>query len=272
MWLLKNFVFSRRVFPYSLQGLFIASQQQNIDVINQQRQELHFLTLPDFAELSPRLKNSVQSGELKTIAGLTVPAQDILLANKLILELGLMGRAVAQDLYGKTYIVLKGYPGLRQNLTGTRYLESHPKVVDLAIGQTGMNARIISGVRLSIFIAVPLNVLQCFLSNQSSLIKLIGTTATDIVKLGISALVGSVAAFAVASVTTVVVGPLIAAIGLGVMTSFALEYIDNKFGVTAALIVAIEKAHNATFGHLAREINRFERGIIDNAMSRMRYR
>jgi len=44
--------------------------------------------------------------------------------------------------HGRNYVIVKGYPALRQHLTGTRYLASHPKVVSMGIGKMDAQRRL----------------------------------------------------------------------------------------------------------------------------------
>lgn len=248
----------------------MSNSQQLRNTINSHPEELHVMSLDDFREIAQKMRNTVSDGiNADTAASLASPAQDVLLARSLINEVGLTGRAVTKSVNGTTYIILKGYPGLRQTLTGTRYLSSHPKIVDLAIGQRGVNRNLISGARLTIYLTVPINVLQHLLNEEATLSQLIGRTATDLTKIGLATLVGSAAAFAAGAVTTVAAGPLVAAVAVGIATGFTLDYLDGKFGVTNALIGALEVAHDRTIGEVSRQVYRFERSLIERAISRM---
>ena len=106
----------------------------DITKMNNERKELHILSLEQFSEFATTLSNHTNMDNAKFAAGLGLQLADIRIANQLIEELGLTGKAVIKEIQGKSYVVLKGYPGLREKLTGTRYLASNPKVVDLAIG------------------------------------------------------------------------------------------------------------------------------------------
>ncbi|WP_404365563.1 hypothetical protein [Marinobacter sp.] len=248
----------------------MSNPRQLQSTINANPEELHIMSLDEFREIAQKLRTTASDSiNPHTAAALVSPAQDILLARALINEVGLTGRAVTKNVNGTTYVILKGYPGLRQKLTGTRYLSTHPKIVDLAIGQKGVNRNLIKGTRLTIYLTVPVNVLQYLLDEEATLTQLIGRTATDLTKIGLATLVGSGAAFAAGAVTTVAAGPLIAAVAVGVATGFTLDYLDGKFGVTNALIAAMETAHDRTIGEVSRQVYRFERSLIERAISRM---
>lgn len=247
---------------------------RNIDIsrMNSERKELHILSLEQFSEFATTLSNNTNMDNAKFAAGIGLQLADIRVANQLIDELGLTGKAVIKEIQGKSYVILKGYPGLREKLTGTRYLASNPKVVDLAIGTKRVSGTMISGARLSIFIAVPMTVLQFLISEQSTLIRLVGTIASDLVKIGLSTIIASAAGMAAGAITTVAAGPIVAAIAFGIATAVTLEYLDRTFGVTNALVNAMEKAKQRTVGELARKIVTFERNLINDAVGRMRFR
>lgn len=247
---------------------------RNIDIsrMNSERKELHILSLEQFSEFATTLSNHTNMDNAKFATGIGLQLTDIRVANQLIDELGLTGKAVIKEIQGKSYVILKGYPGLREKLTGTRYLASNPKVVDLAIGTKRVSGTMISGARLSIFVAVPMTVLQFLISEQSTLLRLVGTIASDLVKIGLSTIIASAAGMAAGAITTVAAGPIVAAIAFGIATAVTLEYLDRTFGVTDALINAMEKAKQRTVGELARQIVTFERNLINDAVGRMRFR
>lgn len=251
----------------------MSNSRQLHSTINANPEELHIMSLDEFREIAQKLRHTASNNvDADTVVSMVSPAQDLLLARNLINEVGLTGRAVTKNVNGNTYIILKGYPGLRQTLTGTRYLATHPKIVDLAIGQRGVNRNLIKGTRLTIYLTVPVNVLQYLVDEEATLAQLIGTTAADLTKIGLATLVGAGAGFAAGAVTTVAAGPLVAAVAVGVAAGFTLDYLDEKFGVTSALVAALETAHDRTIGELGRQIYRFERNLIDRAVSRMRFR
>ena len=203
---------------------------------------------------------------MKTAAGYTSSVIDAMTALGQVREFGVGGRVVEKSIGGKRYVILKGFPGLRKRLKGTRYLASNAKVVSMAIGKIGVNKSIVSGARLTIFLTVPLNVLKYLIDEQSTLSTLIGSVASDIVKAGVSSALAMTAAAAVGTLTTLAAGPLVAAIFVGVVTAVILEKIDEHFGLTDALINFTDKKYaslyDKTFGALARAIYELERILI----------
>ncbi len=219
-------------------------------------QELHVMTHEEFADLQKRLDYA------KTAAGYVAPTLDIKTAINQSQALGKNGRVAEKIINGRRYVILKGYPGLRNTLKGTKYLANHPKIVSLAIGKLGVSNSIISGAKLTIFLTVPINVVKYLIDEQATLATLIGTVSSDLVKVGVSAVMGSIAAAAVGTITTIAAGPLVAAIFVGVATSLLLDKIDSEFGLTDALIKLIDDTYQTTydktFGAVGRAIVKLE--------------
>lgn len=182
-------------------------------------------------------------------------------ALKLINDLGIDGKVALKSVNGKQYIIFKGYAGNRSIFTAARYLANNPKVVDMAIGKIGVNRAIVSGARLTIFLVVPLNVLNHILNDQQTMSQLIGATATDLVKVGAASAIASIAATAAATLTTLAAGPIIVAVVVGVATALTLDALDKQFGVTDALIKALDDAYDNTVGEFGRQLNQVERRL-----------
>ena len=92
------------------------------------------------------LEEEWRQSKLRTahkFSGYVAPARDSTTAFKICRELGIDGRvAVTTAADSRSYVIVKGYPGVRSVLTGTRYLETNVKVVKLAIGRVGLAASI----------------------------------------------------------------------------------------------------------------------------------
>jgi len=194
----------------------------------------------------------------KTAGGYVVPVADAIVATKILRELGVTGEAVVKNVNGKAYVILKGLPGSRKVLTGTRYLANNPKIVKMAIGTKAVNRSIMKGSIVTLLITIPLSIADVCLKDQATTGHLIGVVATDIAKVLISSGVASLAALAVGAVTTVAAGPLIAAIFVGVAMGVALESLDQRYGITEKLVAAIDKELNSLY---ERTIGDFIRGV-----------
>lgn len=186
---------------------------------------------------------------------------DIQTVTTLVTDIGIKGKVILKTVAGKQYVIFKGYSGKRSIFTGTRYLASNPKVVDMAIGKIGMNKSIISGMRITIIFVVPLNVLNYILNDQQTMAELIGITATDLAKIGVASAVASLAATATASLTTLAAGPIVIAIAVGLGTGYALDALDQEFGVTDALVRAINENYNNVTNEIGGLINKVNQRI-----------
>jgi fructose-1,6-bisphosphatase/inositol monophosphatase family enzyme len=131
----------------------------------------------------------------------------------------------------------------------------------MAIGTVGLNKTIKSGARVTIFLIVPLNILNYILDDKQTMFRLLGTTATDLIKVGAGAAVASLIATSVATITTIAAGPLVVAIAVGIATGFTLDLLDQKFGITEALVKALAEVHDSTIGEFGRQINKVEKRL-----------
>lgn len=209
-------------------------------------------------------------GSVKTAAGLVAPARDAVTAYRICKELGIMGRVAFTTLAdGRGIVIVKGYPGLRMVLTGTRYLARNAKIVKLAIGRIGIATSMTEGAVLTIVLYVGIDVLEYILNEHETLSMLSATLATDLLKVGISAIAGAAAGLAIAGFTTVAIGPLVAVIFVGTIVGWGLEMLDSQFGVTDKLADAIDayaqvlvEKHEAMQKAINSAPHKIERGII----------
>lgn len=114
-------------------------------------------------------------------------ADDIRTIAKLIGDLGSVGaQAYVKTYGGKPHVILKGNPSLRKILTGTKYGVNHPKVVTMGIGKAGAIHAAKTGGILSVVLLSSYRLIDYFLTDQATLSQLIGSLATDVVKVGIA--------------------------------------------------------------------------------------
>ena len=176
------------------------------------------------------------------LAGYVAPAKDSLTAMQLCRELGIHGRvAVTTAADGSSYVIVKGYPGTRTILTGTRYLTTHPKIVQLAIGRVGLAGTVLEGGMLTIVLYAGIDVLDYILNEHATLAMLSANLATDLLKVGISSVASAAVGLLAGGFTTLAVGPLAAAIFVGIITGFALDYFDKQYGITDKLAALIDE-------------------------------
>ena len=181
-------------------------------------------------------------GKLAVGASYYASADDAVIMAKLVGDLGGIGaRAYIKNYSGKPHIILKGHAGLRSVLTGTKYGVKNPKVITMGLGKAGAVTAAKQGGILSVVLLTAYRVADYFLTDQATLSQLVGTLATDVVKVGIATGASIVAATAIAGLTTVAIGPILAVVVVGVGVSMLLEYADNSLGITNRIIAGLDE-------------------------------
>ncbi|KKO47512.1 hypothetical protein VT06_16705 [Arsukibacterium sp. MJ3] len=193
----------------------------------------------------PHIKNAWQKLKGKTEVGASyyASADDIRTLSKLVGDLGGFASKVYVKTYGgKQHIILKGHPGLRRVLTGTKYGIKNPKVITMGLGKAGAIHAAKSGGILSVVLLSAYRVADYFLTDNATLNQLIGTLATDVVKVGLATGASIVAASALVGFgVTLAIGPIIAVVAVGLLASMALGEIDNHYGITDRVILGLDE-------------------------------
>ena len=111
--------------------------------------------------------------------------------------------------------------------------------------------------------------LEYILEDHVTLAMLSGNLATDLMKVGISAIASLAAGLIAGGFTTLAAGPLVAAILVGTFSSAALDYLDTQYGLTEKLVEAIDKYGQELFKKreeiqksLSRAPHEIERSLI----------
>lgn len=192
-------------------------------------------------------------GKVGVGASYYASADDAVTMTKLIGDLGGVGtRAYIKSYGGKPHIILKGHAGLRTVLTGTKYGIKNPKVISMGLGKSGAVAAARQGGIFTVVLLSAYRVADYFLTDQATLSQLIGTLATDVVKVGIA----TGAAILVASsavVATFAVGPIIAVVVVGVTVSALLEIADNRLGITNRIIAGLDEMGDSAESYIAQK-------------------
>lgn len=196
--------------------------------------------------------------KLETGANFTAHGKDAVTLAKLIGDLGAAGARVYVKTYGgKPHIILKGRPGLRKILTGTRYGIKNPKVISMGLGKAGAVSAVKSGGILTVVLLSSYRVADYFLTDGATLSQLIGTLATDVVKVGL-AVGASITAVAMLGATTLAIGPLVVALGVGLLATLALEAIDSEFGLTDKVVAGLDELS----GSMSNRVDRAKQSAI----------
>lgn len=210
-----------------------------------------------------RNKPSVQAawqkikGKVGVGASYYASADDAVTMAKLVGDLGGVGaRAYIKTYGGKPHIILKGHAGLRTILTGTKYGIKNPKVVTMGLGRAGAVSSAKIGGIVSVVLLSAYRVADYFLTDQTTLSQLVGSIATDVVKVGIATGASIIAATAIAGLTTVAIGPILAVVVVGVGISMLLEYADNSLGITKRVIAGLDELGDSAESYLAEQKNK----------------
>ncbi|MFL7867064.1 hypothetical protein [Vibrio cincinnatiensis] len=193
----------------------------------------------------PHIKNSWQQlkGKAEIGVGYYASADDLRTLSKLIGDLGgVTTKAYVKSYGGKPHIILKGNPRLRYFLTGTKYGIKNPKVITMGLGKAGAIHAAKSGGILSIVLLSSYRIVDYFLTDNATLTQLVGSLATDVVKIGITtgASIAAASGF-VALGFTVAIGPIAAVVFVGVLTSVALSFLDEHYGITQSIIAGLDE-------------------------------
>ena len=229
--------------------------------INSNHETLFVISVADFQRLYQDSLGKELVAVGRTAGGYASTILDIATLSRAVQELGFTGRAYEKTVNGTRYLVFKGNPAKRTLFTGVRYLASNAKVVDMAIGKAGINASIRSGARLTIFLTVPMIVIEHLLKDRVLLSEMLADIGVSLVKVGISSVVAAVAATAVGNVTTVAVAPLAVAIFVGLLVGYVLDKADQKFGITSKLAQALREMEDATLGEVRLGLWEIERTL-----------
>lgn len=151
-------------------------------------------------------------------------------------------KAYVKTYGGKQHIILKGYSGLRRILTGTKYGIKNPKVITMGLGKAGAIHAARSGGILSVVLLSAYRVADYFLTDNATLSRLIGSLATDVVKVGLATGASITAASAIVGFgVTLAIGPIIAVVAVGLLASMALGEIDSHYGITDRVILGLDE-------------------------------
>ncbi|CDH04191.1 putative membrane protein precursor [Xenorhabdus bovienii str. oregonense] len=145
---------------------------------------------------------------------------------------------------GKKYIHLSGHAGLRRLVRGTRYGSSHPQMLAMGIGQQGLNASIIKGVRFCIVFSIGYRLIESIFKDEYTLADFIGNITMDMAKTAIIAasswIVGSLlTATALVGGSIIVVAGIVLAVGI--LAAIGLDLVDKQYGISEKLIALLKE-------------------------------
>jgi len=226
--------------------------------INTNQHEIYILSLEEMDAVVQKFANTPANkslwkqyrDKLEKGANFLSPGKDTFLLAKLVGDMGgiVNARAYIKYYNGKPHIILKGYPGLRKILTGTKYGLQNVKVVKIGLGKYGGLKAAKGGGVLTIILLSGYRIIDYVLRDGATLSELIGSLATDVVKVGIAtgasiaaATGAAVVGEALAAGIIVAIGPLVAAIVVGMYVSIELSNLDEKYKITEKIIAALDE-------------------------------
>ncbi|MEM9457804.1 MAG: hypothetical protein AAGF11_26735 [Myxococcota bacterium] len=202
-------------------------------------------------------------------------ATDAALAAKLARDLGSATARVYYKSYnGNLHIVLKGRPGLRKILTGTKYSVKNAKVISMGLGPVAVRSTLRKGGVISIVLLTTYNIVDHVLRDEGTLMDLLGQIGSDVAKVGI-ATGASIAAAAALGTTGLVasfaLGPLVVAVLVGVGTAMVLDAVDKRFQLTQQLKGYLNKAAEAAAQKVQNAKDQAEQTLIDLTLDLAEY-
>lgn len=216
----------------------LRNNEHEIYIVSVEEMDAIFQSSPKY----PSLKEVWEKyrDETLNLASYASAGSDSLILARLMADIGIMTQVRIKHYSGKPHIIIKGHPGIRTIFTGTKYGIRNPKVLKMGLGRAGAaNLAKIGGV-VTIVLLTGFRVIDHLLTDQSTLSQLIGTLATDVVKVGLT-IGASLAGAVVGSAFTFAIGPLAIALFFGIGTSLLLDAIDKRYDVTERVIDAMEE-------------------------------
>ncbi len=139
----------------------------------------------------------------------------------------------------------------------------------MSLGKVGaINAAKMGGI-LSIVLLTTYRVADYFLTDKSTLTKLVGYLAVDIVKVGIATGVSIAFATGVAAVTTVAIGPILAVLIVGLVVTTALNFIDERYGIADLVVAGLDELNNSASSYIddfKNEVRQIKNNAIDSVI------
>ncbi len=182
----------------------------------------------------------------------------------------MFGRVYVKAYRGKTHIVLKGSPGLRKILTGTKYGVNNPKITSMGLGTKGAMNSIKEGGMITVVLVTAFDIFDYFMNYREMLTELFGKIAGDLTKVAVAAGISaaSVALLSGTIITSFALGPLLVAVAVGVGAGLALNWIDDYYQLTEKLKAMLAAAASDTQQVLERSEDRVQLAgetLIDRA-------
>ncbi|MEN4829119.1 hypothetical protein ABEH27_21725 [Pseudomonas sp. P39-UII1] len=179
----------------------------------------------------------------------TMAAWDLRNAAIFVRDMGGVGTKVRFTVHkGKQFVIITGYPGLRQTLNAPRYGIQNAKLISMGIGKYGVRGSSIKGFKLSCWVAVGIEVAEWVFGDEHVMTDLFGGVGVELIKAGIASAVGYAFAVVIGSMATFAVAPVIAGAAMVFAVGWGLNVLDTQYGiknsVKAGLRYAVDNLEN----------------------------
>lgn len=166
---------------------------------------------------------------------------DVITITKTLNAIGMAGvTSYIKNTATGTYIIIKGYAAKRSSaLQGTRYLATHPQMLQLGLGMKSLQGVAKGGFILGVVVSSGIEIADFVFNDEKTMYDLVGGIGVEAVKGGLGGLMAYGFAVGTASFTAVAVAPLIvmaiSAVGIGILLNHADKTFDIKNKAIAAL-------------------------------------
>ncbi len=159
-------------------------------------------------------------------------AADLYALTNTLRALGVAGTQVyTKTSNGKTYLILKGYPGLRNLVKGTRFLTTNAQIVQLGLGVRGAANVAKGGFILGLVVTTGIEITDFILNDQKTMFDLVGSIGYEMVKSGVVAGLALGAGVIAGSFVSVAVAPLVGMVVMACAIGYVLNELDSHYGV-----------------------------------------
>lgn len=187
------------------------------------------------AEMGPQGVNTAVA-QHTPVDGVTLTTAGIQAARAAVL-LRQLGRHFKHTQKGNI-VIIKGRPGLRGTLTGTRYKVNNPKLVQLGIGPVGekhLNTRL---TLLNLVVYSGINISELLTNPEYKWEEFLGDMTFDLGSIAVSVVLGAAATMlatqlgalgVAAAVVGTAAAPFVVAVGVTLMVGAGISWLDDKF-------------------------------------------
>ncbi|MDA8444825.1 hypothetical protein [Paracidovorax valerianellae] len=170
-------------------------------------------------------------------------ANDLLAIGKTLNAIGMAGISTyIKTTATGTYIIIKGYSAKRSSaLQGTRYLATHPKMLQLGLGMKSLQGIAKGGFMLGVVVSTGIELMDFMFNDEKTMYDLVGGIGVEAVKGGLAGLVAYGLAAAVGTfVTTVAVFPLFTMAVVAVAGGIVLNMADSEYKIKSNVIASLK--------------------------------